>query len=57
MLAALSAYRSFGKNYTYTFDGDDQLVELNEGLRDLANENFQLRRRIKGLRDQHTAGQ
>lgn len=51
MLAALNNYRSFGKGYIYEFDGDDQLVQLNNGIKEIAAENIQLRKRIKGLRD------
>ena len=32
------------------FEGDDQLVELNDGISELAGENQQLRRRIRDLR-------
>lgn len=51
MLSALNNYRSFGKGYIYEFDGDDQLVQLNNGIKEIAAENIQLRKRIKGLRD------
>lgn len=47
MLAGLNAYRISDKRYTVSFDGDDQLCELNDGINELANENQQLRRRIK----------
>ena len=51
MLAGLDNYRSFGKKYNYDFDGDDQLRSLNEGITEITEENLQLRRRIKTLRD------
>ena len=50
MLEGLSAYRSSDKKYTVSFEGDDQLVELNDGISELAGENQQLRRRVKDLR-------
>lgn len=50
MLAGMSAYRSSDKKYTVTFEGDDQLAELNEGIAELANENQQLRRRIREIK-------
>ena len=50
MLAGLSAYRSTDKKYTVRFEGDDELVELNEGISEIAGENQQLRRRIKEIR-------
>lgn len=50
MLAGLSAYRSNDKKYTVVFEGDDQLSELNEGISEIANENQQLRRRIREIK-------
>jgi len=50
MLAGLSAYRSTDKKYTVRFEGDDELVELNEGISEIAGENQQLRRRIKEIK-------
>ena len=51
MLAGLKDYQSMGRKYNYTFDGDDQLSDLNEGLTELTEENRQLRRRIKLMRE------
>ena len=51
MLASLRDYRSYGKKYTYNFEGDDQLSELNSGISDLAGENQQLRKRLTALRN------
>ena len=51
MLAGLDEYRSMGRRYSYTFDGDDQLAELNEGITELTEENRQYRRRIKLLKE------
>lgn len=50
MRDALSDYKSVNKKYGYTFDGDDELREINDGITELANENQQLRRRIKSLK-------
>ncbi|MCH5173256.1 MAG: hypothetical protein J1D85_03490 [Bacteroidales bacterium] len=50
MLDALDGYRSYNKKYTYTFEGDDQLLKLNEGISEVANENLQLRKRLKDLK-------
>ena len=55
MLTGLDEYRSMGRRYSYTFDGDDQLAELNEGITELAEENRQLRRRIKLLKESQAA--
>ena len=46
MVDGLNNYRSYNKRYNYTFEGDDQLVELNEGISELAAENLQLRKRL-----------
>jgi sensor histidine kinase YesM len=51
MLDELTDYRSMGRLYSLTFDGDDQLVELNEGITDLTEENRQYRSRIKLLKE------
>ena len=51
MLEGLDDYRSMSRRYSYTFEGDDQLVELNEGITELTEENRQYRRRIKLLKE------
>ena len=51
MLKGLDSYRSFNAKYNYTFEGDDQLRELNDGIAELTEENRQLRRRVKDLRE------
>lgn len=51
MLQGLDDYRSIGRKYNYTFEGDDQLSELNAGITELAEENRQLRRRVKLLHE------
>lgn len=51
MLDSLRAYRNNDKKYTMQFDGDDQLVELNESIAEITQENQQLRKRIISLRN------
>ena len=51
MLSGLEEYRSMGRRYGYAFEGDDELVELNEGITELTEENRQSRRRIKLLKE------
>ena len=51
MLKELDGYRSLGRKYSFEFDGDDELKELNDGITELAEENRQLRRRLKLLRE------
>lgn len=50
MLSGLNNYRSYNKKYSYTFEGDDQLSELNDGIKELTGENQQLRKRVSDLR-------
>ena len=47
----LSDYLQYRRRYTYTFEGDDQLSDLNGSITDLAEENRQLRRRNAELKD------
>ena len=51
MLRGLDDYRAMGRRYGYAFEGDDQLAELNEGITEVTEENRQLRRRIKLLKE------
>lgn len=51
MSAGVNNYRLSGRKYCYEFDGDDQLANVNSGLEELIEENLELRRRIKALRE------
>ncbi len=51
MLDNLGDYLKFRRHYTYTFEGDDQLTDLNRSITDLTEENRQLRRRLSDLKD------
>ena len=57
MAAGLSAYRSYNKNYNVTFDGDDQLREINDGIAELTAENQTLRKRIIALKNEPKGSQ
>lgn len=50
MLSSLEAYRANDKKYTCVFDGDDELLKLNDGIADITSENQQLRARISALK-------
>lgn len=50
MLDALKAYKTNDKKYNQKIDSNDQLAELNEGIKELSEENQQLRRRISELK-------
>ena len=53
MLDAMDAYRSYNKRYNYTFEGDDELRRLNDGISEIAGDNLQLRKRLKDLKAKH----
>lgn len=44
-------YRHSSRRHVYTFDGDDQLANINTGMAELIDENIELRRRVKALRE------
>ena len=52
MADGLNAYRTTGRRYNYSFDGDDQLAEINEGIVEVVEENVQLKARVKSLREE-----
>ena len=41
-------YRKSGRRHGYTFDGDDQLANINSGVTELIEENIELKKRVKG---------
>lgn len=51
MSEGVDNYRAIGKRHTYTFDGDDQLANINTGLSELMEDNVELKRRVKALRE------
>ena len=52
MSDGLDSYRLSGRRYLYEFDGDDQLANINSGLTEIIDENVELKRRVKNLRDE-----
>jgi len=50
MLDQLRAYRNYNTSYKYDFDGDDQLSELNDSIKEITAENNTLRKRISAMR-------
>ena len=52
MSDGLDAYRLSSRRYLYEFDGDDQLANINTGLTEIIDENVELKRRVKNLRDE-----
>lgn len=52
MSDGIDGYRLSGRRYVYEFDGDDQLANINSGLTELIDENVEMKRRVKNLRDE-----
>lgn len=51
MLSGLKNYSRTGAKYNYVFDGGDQLAELNETVTEIVEENIEVKRRNKLLRE------
>jgi hypothetical protein len=45
-------YRQLGRRHGYVFDGDDQLANINNGVAELIDENLELKKRIRSLREE-----
>ena len=52
MSDGIDSYRLSGRRHVYEFDRDDQLANLNAGLTEVMEENVQLKKRVKNLRDE-----
>ncbi|MBR0300691.1 MAG: hypothetical protein IJQ93_10295 [Bacteroidales bacterium] len=50
MLSGLRNYRSHGRDYSVSFDGDDQLSELNDSIKEISAENKLLKKRISAMK-------
>lgn len=44
-------YRKTGRRHGYLFDGDDQLANINDGVTELIEENLELKKRVKALKE------
>ncbi|MBQ9701391.1 MAG: hypothetical protein IJ753_06315 [Bacteroidales bacterium] len=51
MLESLRDYLGYRRRYTYTFDGNDQLSDLNNSITELTEENRALRKRISEIKE------
>ena len=49
MSEGIDNYRLSNRKHNYTFDGDDQLANINNGVSELIEENIDLKKRIKSL--------
>lgn len=47
-------YRRNGKRHGFEFDGDDQLANINSGLTELIEENIELKKRVKALKEERS---
>lgn len=47
----INDYRKTGRKFTYSFDGDDQLSNINDGVTELVEENLELKRRVRALKE------
>lgn len=47
-------YRKNGRKHGYIFDGDDQLANINDGVTELIEENIELKKRVKALKEDRT---
>ena len=52
MLGNMEDYISRGKKYTYDFEGDDQLRQLNARITEVVDENVEFKRRVKQLKEE-----
>lgn len=44
-------YRKSGRRHGFVFDGDDQLANINDGVTELIEENIELKKRVKALKE------
>ena len=47
----IDSYRTSGRRHGYVFDGDDQIANINEGVTELIEENLELKKRVKALKE------
>lgn len=52
MADGIDGYRHSGRRHVYEFDGDDQLSDINAGITEIIDENVELKKRVKKLRDE-----
>lgn len=52
MSDGIDQYRLTGHRYSGSFEGDDQLANINSGITELMEENVELKKRIKLLKDE-----
>jgi hypothetical protein len=55
MSEGIDAYRASGRRHAYEMDSDDQLANVNAGVTELIEENLELKRRVKALKEERTS--
>ena len=50
--SGIDNYRQLGRRHGYVFEGDDQLANINNGVTELIEENLELKKRIRSLREE-----
>lgn len=50
--SGIDNYRHLGRRHGYSFEGDDQLANINNGVTELIDENLELKKRIRSLREE-----
>lgn len=53
----LNNYRSYNKKYSVTFEGNDELNDINTGITEITVENQQMRARVKSMREKLSQAQ
>lgn len=53
MINYIGGSRAVGKRYNLDFEGDDELKQLNTSIKEISNENQNLRRRIAAMKNQN----
>lgn len=50
--SGIDNYRQLARRHGYVFEGDDQLANINNGVTELIEENLELKKRIRSLREE-----
>ena len=48
----IDTYRKTGRMHSFDFDGDDQIANINDGVTELIEENLELKKRVRALKEE-----
>lgn len=48
----IDTYRKTGRRHSFDFDGDDQIANINDGVTELIEENLELKKRVRALKEE-----